>query len=349
MPKLKLFLLSLIIFTQAYMLEIEEVTNKMMLKGKIDSHHVEYLTLPFDAKIKALQPYGQIVSKNEPLFSIEYLSESQGLSQQILAYLLEEQAFAISNQHTKTQQELLKIGAISHKAFHETKLEHEKKLNALYMKAQSLEKILDPYDLSISSINQLENISLENIERFVKTHIPNLLYSPISGILLPVSKDLHANIFKQYAYIAKIVDDQAFEIQLTVSEKQLGELSIGQIVSIKIPSIDKTLSGEVFNINPYPANEGSRSTYAVSVRVNQDQNFEDIHLGMSGIVNIELSKKQVLLVPITAVQSIADKHMVILSDSKSLREITLGQTYGDKIEVKTGLSAGEEILEHYSN
>lgn len=354
MPKLKYLFLLLLSSVNAFTVELESVSDYLTLKGKIESHEIEYIHLPFAAKVKAIQPFGHIVQEGEPIFSIEYLSSNESLTHIIIEYHQTLQALSLSTQNISTQKELMDAGAISQNKFQEALLAYEKKFNEISEKKEMISKVLKPYGLSIEDINQLQDTSLDGINAFVKEKVPNLLFAPTSGILLPTAQDPHADIFKAHTYIAKVVDHHAFEVNLSVSEKQLTQLKDGQSVDIKLPSIQKNLTGVVFNVNRYPQPGSSKSKYGVSIRFTDidEAQLENIYLGMSCIINIELSNKKVLLIPLTAVQTIADKSMVILSTNdtfKGIREVTLGKTHGDKIEVLTGLKSGEEILEHYTN
>lgn len=353
MSRLKLFSFLLVSSLWAFTVEPKPVTDTLTTKGKISSHQVEYLHLPFLAKVKPLQSFGHVVKAGEPIFSVEYLSQKETLAHQITEYHQALESFSIATQHISTQQALSEIGALSQKKFLEEKVLYEKAYQELMVKKDSIEKLLKPYGLSIEDIHSIEDTSPEGIGLYVQENVPNLLHAPISGILLPTAQDPHADIFKGHTHIAKIVDNQALEIKLLVSEKQLCKLKEKQPVSIQIPSIQQSFEGYVHTVNTYPHSETGKSQYSVNIRFNTEgKDLSHIYLGMSCILNISLQEKTALLIPLTAIQHMGDKDFVILSQKNKLsgiREVTLGKTYGHEIEVLTGLEAGEDILEHYSN
>lgn len=354
MSKLKLALLSLICSLQAITVESKPVTDTLTLKGKVSSYEVEYLHLPYDAKISPLQPYGHVVEKGEPIFTVEYLSQDQSIGYQIIQYLHQEHAFSIHTRHVQTQKELVEAGAISQKAYMETTLDYEKKYSDLETQRASIVKTLEPYDINLEEIHNLEDSSVSGINSFIKDRVSNVIHSPISGILLASTNDPHASIFKKQTHIAKVVNHEAYEIQLNVNEKQFSKIFEGQPVSITIPTLEKKLNGVVFNVNPYPISETGKSQYKITIRFVdiEEQDLSQLVLGMSCITNINLTEKQAILIPLDAILTLGDKSMVKLAKDDQfvgIREITLGQTHGDNIEVLSGLKPGEEIIEHYSN
>lgn len=345
-----LCVMTLITPLQALIAENTDIEETIALKGHIESHHTEYLQLPFSARLTLLQPYGSIVSKHQPIYKIEYLSQDDSLSHQIYNYLQEEQVLHLESQHMDSQKALIDIGAISQKSFLESLFHYDKKSRSLLEKKQSLNTVLAPYHITIEDIQGLN--TAEKIEDFIERRIPNVLHAPINGILLPISKETTGSLHKKETNFAKIVDHTALEINLSVTEEQLNQLIEGQSASITIPSIKQSFKGSVFNITPYPEGTTSRPRYSVTIRFSEEenQNTDTIRLGMQAIINVSIVKKQGVLVPISAIKHTDGKDFVVITNNNkysSSREVSLGQTYGMNIEILSGLKPGEEILEHH--
>lgn len=347
MNKLKYTLIGLMMSLQAMIVDSQAVTSVLTLKGDVSTYQVESIQLPFNAKISPLKPYGQLVEKGEAIFHIGYFSQTDSIAHQIYGYIQQEKRLLLEAKHIQTLDELMEIGAVSQKEYIKDRLNFEEKQSKLLEDQIALKNLLAPYQVSIEDLRSLENQSLDSINDYIEKHIPNVIYAPSAGILLP-GKDEHTDMFTKFTPIAKIANPHALQINAIVSEKQLAILKEGLPMEIKIPSLNQSFEGVVHTVNRYP---NTNQKYSVSIRfTNLDQTTaQNIILGMKCILNIRIEEKDSLLIPLSAVKEMDGKTLVMVGKNgkfSHIQEIQVGNTHGMNIEVISGLQPGEEVLEN---
>ncbi|MCU7494159.1 MAG: efflux RND transporter periplasmic adaptor subunit [Ignavibacteria bacterium] len=144
--------------------------------------------------------------------------------------------------------------------------------------------------------------------------------------------------------VARIVDISQLKINLSVSEKDVYSIKTGMSVSASssvYPGV--TYSGKV----TFVSSKGDQAhNYSVEVAINNNQlhplkagTFTSVEFGMA-------SKHNVLLIPREALTgSIKDaKVFVVNGNIAHLRSVTIGNDYGNFLEVLSGISEGETVV-----
>jgi RND family efflux transporter MFP subunit len=128
-------------------------------------------------------------------------------------------------------------------------------------------------------------------------------------------------------------------VALVLPEKHIQSIRLKQKVNVKIPSIqDRSFEGFIGRIDP-SADPKSR-TFRVRVALPEDK---DIRSGMFARVEIPVGEAGMLLIPYTAVVHEGQLTGIYLVDSHQLahfRLIRMGRTFGDTVEVVSGLKEG---------
>ena len=211
--------------------------------------------------------------------------------------------------------------------------------------------MIKPFNINTQDIDALQGESVEHIASYVSLKIPSQIIAPINWIFISSSdnEQKRATFHKNNTEIAMIVDDTAYELILQISDKHITNLTLNQLVDVKIPAINQTLKGYVKNIASYPKKLGSNYNYTVIV------NFDDIDtetvsqlkVGMNCSVSVTLDEQDVILIPLTAVKSIFNQNIVFTktNGASAPTEVTLGRTYGMNVQVLSGLNVGDEILD----
>ena len=147
------------------------------------------------------------------------------------------------------------------------------------------------------------------------------------------------------ARMLEIVDLSQLELEAAIAAEDIPGLGIGKPASLSIDGIDGRIAAKVARINP-STQAGSRSIMVyLSV-----QGQPALRQGMFAKGQIELARKSVLALPLTAVRTDRAKPYVlqIEGDQARLREVTLGaqgEVNGQAwVEVAAGLNAGSEVL-----
>lgn len=128
-------------------------------------------------------------------------------------------------------------------------------------------------------------------------------------------------------------------VALVLPENHIQSIRLKQKVKVKIPSIqDRSFEGFIGRIDP-SADPKSR-TFRVRVALPEDK---DIRSGMFARVEIPVGEAGMLLIPSTAVRHEGQLTGIYLVDSLEIahfRLIRIGRTFGESIEVVSGLKEG---------
>lgn len=148
--------------------------------------------------------------------------------------------------------------------------------------------------------------------------------------------------------ILMLVEDSNMEVLGTITERDLPFVAAGSSVNITIEAVpDKEFHGTIEIVSPSvdPMTRTSR------IRVVLENPAHELVMGMSASIIVDLGTRDAPAVPVGAIRTAgstgSDAVMVVLPDGHvELREVTLGQEVDGFIEVLTGLSAGENIVQN---
>lgn len=133
-----------------------------------------------------------------------------------------------------------------------------------------------------------------------------------------------------------------------VSESEISNITNGISTEVTVKSLNKTLKGKVTEISSSARNTGGQYI----VKIDLDNTGEDILPGMfvNAVFSVEKSnttQNDLVLIPQKSIISQGQlKGIYIINDNNTaiLRWLRLGKTYGDQIEVLSGLSLGEKYV-----
>jgi len=172
--------------------------------------------------------------------------------------------------------------------------------------------------------------------------------TPISGIINAKMVDQGATVGMN-AVIANIVDISSLKVKVNVSEKDAFALKTGDKVLITTdvyPGIE--FPGSVMSIAP-KADEAH--TYPIEIRMSNSKEHP-LKAGMFGKVSFTtIEKSDALIIPRSAlIGSIKNPKVFVVQDGKAeLREVQTGADAGTKLEILSGLQAGESIVTNGQN
>ncbi len=176
------------------------------------------------------------------------------------------------------------------------------------------------------------------------------IYAPISGTVLdiPVEKgSMVASALTNVgggSVVMTIADLSNLRIIATVDEAQISRIQDGQRADITVDTYgDRVFRGEVKRVSPLGVDTSSVVTFDVEIAV-VDESSRLLRSGMSADIEIVTSEqKDVLLVPLLAVQSQGRRRFVKLPSGEE-KTIKTGGTDGARMVVLEGLSEGEQVL-----
>lgn|SRR5690606_9889475 len=141
----------------------------------------------------------------------------------------------------------------------------------------------------------------------------------------------------------EIVNVSSLKLRVNVDEKNVATLAVGQPVNVTASVYnDKTYAGRITFIAP--KSDGSLN-FPVEIEVPNKGN--ELRAGMYGTAHFGgNSTANVLVVPRAAfVGSVSDNTIFVAKDGKAVEtKVVSGRSFGDKIEIVSGLNAGDVVI-----
>ncbi|MFD2519214.1 efflux RND transporter periplasmic adaptor subunit [Salinimicrobium flavum] len=140
-----------------------------------------------------------------------------------------------------------------------------------------------------------------------------------------------------------------FEVTARVPESDISQVENGTKVDVMVKSIDKSLPGTVTEVSSSARNTGGQ--YMVKVVLDDTEDVE-IFSGMYATVRFPVEKSEEtmnssVMIPQEAIISRGDLkgiYTVSQQNTAMLRWLRLGRTYGDRVEVLSGLNSDEPYI-----
>ena len=138
-----------------------------------------------------------------------------------------------------------------------------------------------------------------------------------------------------------------FEVNAMVPESDISQIKSGIKVEVQVKSVNKMIRGQVTEVSTSAKNTGGQ--YLVKIVL--DKTDDRILTGMFATVQFPVEKNEnttsIVLVPSSAIVKnggLKGVYTVSEQNTALLRWLRLGKTYGDKVEVLSGLNADEKYI-----
>ena len=137
-----------------------------------------------------------------------------------------------------------------------------------------------------------------------------------------------------------------FEVKLSVPESEISQIKKGSSVSVLVKSISEIVNGTVSEVSTSATNTGGQYL----VKITLDKTKLPILSGMYTNVKFPSNRKSAsnnILIPVDALVTrgqLSGVYTVSQSQTALLRWLRLGKTFGDQIEVLSGLKANEKYI-----
>lgn len=145
------------------------------------------------------------------------------------------------------------------------------------------------------------------------------IVSPINGYVGKIN--IAKGAFAQTGVsLFEVVDNSQMHLDLNVYEKDLGSISIGQVIDFVLTNqSNKSIKGKIFGINKSFSNESK--TVAVHAKI-EPADAKDLIPGMYVSANINIVNATVPALPKDAVVRNADKYFVFVEEEEHINEKT---------------------------
>jgi membrane fusion protein, multidrug efflux system len=304
-------------------IQTETFSHYLELQGKVDAENISYITpRGMGGQVKALYvKKGDNVNKGQLLLKLDDAIARQNLAtvkqsmgavqtQLDLAKSVYERQQNLWNQHIGTEVQLLQ--------------------------AKSNMESLD---------NQLKTIR-ENVKSAEEQVRLTNVYSDVAGVADEVN--IHVGETFTGAPMAgiKIVNTKNLKVVTDIPENYLSKVKQGAAVDILVPDVNKTIHSTISLVSQ-SISASSRGFIAES-RIPYDPLLKPNQTAFVKI--LDYSSPTALTVPVNTLQT-DEKGKYVLVASKEgdkmyarKRAVQIGESYKDKVEIKQGLQAGDQLI-----
>lgn len=151
--------------------------------------------------------------------------------------------------------------------------------------------------------------------------------------------------------ILTIEQSGSYQVSASVPENVINQIHQGAEAIVTIKSIDKTIKGEVTQINPSSQFTGGQYIIKVSI---PDKDKTGLYAGMYANVSIPMKEDvavkgagNAVMVPLSSIENkdqLTGLYTIGNNNTALLRWVRLGKTFGDKVEVLAGLEKNETFI-----
>lgn len=229
-------------------------------------------------------------------------------------------------------------------AFNNAKKDYER-FKSLFAQNSASQKEMDDmtanYEMAKAGLEAAKQMKNEINAQFAYTNIT----APFSGVITSktVKKGDMANPGQPLISIEAPGD---FEVVAMVPETEISDIKKDTKVSVNVKSINQTISGKVTEVSTSAAQTGGQYL----VKITLDKTDAKILSGMFTTVQFPIERKaeiSMVLIPKEAIVNngqLSGVYTVSQSNTAILRWLRLGRTFGNEVEVLSGLNANESYI-----
>jgi RND family efflux transporter MFP subunit len=198
-----------------------------------------------------------------------------------------------------------------------------------------------------NNVETLEN-QLKGMQEQIKITKEQLqmtnVYSDVSG----VAEEVNIRVGETFmgGMQIKIVNTTQLKVTTEIPENYIDRVTTGKPIKITLPDINKTVSSNI-SLTGKIIDPNSRSFY-VEAKIPSDKDFHPNQIALVRIM--DYSNPKAISVPVNTLQSDEKgKYVMVLSkegDKSYARKkiVIIGQFYADKLEIKSGLALGDQVI-----
>jgi len=211
------------------------------------------------------------------------------------------------------------------------------------IEASKTEKLSLNTSYYYSTILVEEDDIVKKGEKIVKYTNGKYLTAPYDLVIVSTSLPNKGKKASSSNYI-EVSNIQNVIVNISINESEIPNISTGDNVEIVLTSdSSKKYNGEISKISSVGTYSSSGSTFQAIVSLKNDGNIK-VGMSVSCTINIE-EHKDVLVVPIGAVQINGDRRYVIVVDGNETKEVDVATGLSDDtyVEIKSGLTTNDTV------
>lgn len=252
---------------------------------------------------------------------------------------------AINNADLEAKKAQVNAGIIKAKAAFINAEKNYKRFQNLYKSNSISQKEMDDmtanYQMAKAGLEAANQLKNEVKAQFAYSNIT----APFSGII--TSKNIeNGDMASPGIPLISLENPNDFEVIAMVPETEISEIKKGTEVRVLVKSISATITGKVTEVSSSAKNTGGQ--YLVKIALKNTNSA--ILSGMFANVQFPIERKttsNMVLLPKEAIITngqLSGVYSVSQSNTAILRWLRLGRTFGNEVEVLSGLSSGETYI-----
>jgi membrane fusion protein (multidrug efflux system) len=174
------------------------------------------------------------------------------------------------------------------------------------------------------------------------------VYAPMSGVAETVNIRVGETFSAQTATMAgiRIVNTSNLKVTANVPENYLSQVKQGSNIRINFPDINKTINATV-SVTGKVIDPNSRSFY-IEARLPADNSYRPNQIAVVQIQ--DYSSKGAITIPVNTLQTDEQGKFVLVAANENgkliarKRTVTMGRMYNNRLEITSGLKAGDQII-----
>jgi RND family efflux transporter MFP subunit len=211
--------------------------------------------------------------------------------------------------------------------------------------AKELDNVNLQYQAAKAGLKSAMQMRAEANAMLAYTHIT----APFSGVIAQKLADA-GSMANPGMPILVLEQNQNLQVSAIIPESEISRIQLKSVATITIKSIEKTFTGTVTEISPSSIATGGQ--YVVKINLPQEAQ-NGLNAGMYANVNIITKDKssatnnEAVLIPLSAINHIGQLTALYTVSSNStalLRYVRLGKTYGNNVEILSGLNNNESFI-----
>ncbi len=221
----------------------------------------------------------------------------------------------------------------------------------LYQKQQNLwaQNIGTEIQL-ITAKNNVENLEnqLKSTEEQIKVTQEQMKFTSVYSDVNGVADDVNVRVGELFAGPGQIrvVNTTDLKVTTQIPENYANRVGVGTTIQISLPDINRTLEAKI-GVAGKIIDPNSRSFY-VEAKIPYDKNFRPNQIALVRVQDYQADNA--VTIPINTLQNDEKGRYVMVAASENgkliarKRVVVAGELYGNKLEVKSGLKAGDVII-----
>lgn len=220
-----------------------------------------------------------------------------------------------------------------------------KRFEALYKNQSASEKEMD----DIRTHYQVSKARLDAVSQMEQEVEESLRYA---SILAPYNGVITGKFIQEGDMaspgmpLLSIESPGQWKVYARIPESDIARLQLNDPVDVEFKALDLTVNGIIAEINPSLANTGSQFEAKILLDPD-DPNTARLYSGMYANVYYKHGKEPLIMVPKNTLVhrgQLIGLYALGQNETALLRWVKTGKTYGDSIEILSGLSDGEQYI-----